>query len=51
VQEPGRQSVAGRRRGSVGRAGLRVATYRTQGGTRERLSDDTYATLNTVVPN
>jgi vancomycin resistance protein VanW len=51
VQEPGRRRVPGRRRGSVGTAGLRVATYRTVGGTRERLSDDTYATLDAVVPD
>jgi vancomycin resistance protein VanW len=51
VQEPGRRSVAGRRRSSAGMPGLRVATYRTVGGSRERLSDDTYATLDAVVPD
>lgn len=48
VQEPGHERVPGRRRASQGTPGLRVATYRTQGRVRERLSDDTYATLNAV---
>lgn len=51
VQEPGRRSVAGRRRSRAGMPGLRVATYRTIGGNRERLSDTTYATLDEVLPD
>lgn len=51
VQEPARRSVVGRRRSSAGTSGLRVATYRTIDGNRMRLSDDTYATLDEVVPN
>ena len=51
VQEPARRSVAGRRRSSAGVSGLRVATYRTIEGNRVRLSDDTYATLDEVVPD
>lgn len=51
VQEPARRSITGRRRSSAGVAGLRVATYRSVAGKRERLSDDTYATLDEVVPD
>lgn len=51
VQEPRQQRVPGRRRGSAGSPGLRIATYRTVGSQRERLSDDTYATLNAVIPD
>jgi vancomycin resistance protein YoaR len=51
IQEPARRSVVGRRRSSAGVSGIRVATYRTKNGNRERLSDDTYATLDEVIPD
>jgi vancomycin resistance protein VanW len=51
VQEPSKRSLQGRRRSRAGRPGLRVVTYRTQGSERQRLTDDTYATLDEVVPD
>ena len=50
VQEPSRRNVSGRRRSRAGTPGLRVTTYRTIGGNRQRLSDDTYARLDELVP-
>lgn len=51
VQEPGRQTRTGNRHFRAGTAGVRVATYRMVGGRRERLTEDSYATVDAVEPD